>query len=77
MIKRIKTKIKIKYLQLRIKWQQSKTKQIMELKKELKGAYKKLEESNTMNHKLIDEITLKNIRIRELDLGLRNEVKQK
>ena len=48
MIKRIKTKIKIKYLQLRIKWQQSKTKQIMELKKELKGAYKKLEESNTM-----------------------------
>lgn len=42
-----------------------------------KGEIKTLKELNEglkeENHKLIDEITLKNLKIRELTLGVRNE----
>lgn len=65
------SKLKIKYMHLKLKWERSLIKQNMELKREIRALNKKLDESNLMNHKLIDEITLKNIKIRELDLGVR------
>lgn len=48
---------------------------IMNLKKEIKITNKKVKDLTEVNHKLIDTITLKNIKIRELELGNRYERK--
>lgn len=53
---------------LKIKYEQSLIKKYMEVKKELKKQIKLNNGLKEENHKLIDEITLKNIKIRELSL---------
>lgn len=60
-IKRIITRLKLKY-------EGNLVSKNMKLRKELKQCKKILEETRIENHKLIDEITLKNIKIRELSL---------
>ena len=61
-IKKIKTKLQMKY-------EASLISKNLRLKRELKAYKKILEETRKENHKLIDEITLKNIQIRELSLN--------
>ena len=73
MIKKLK---RIK-LRLKMKHEGNLVSKIMKLKREIRYLKKELEETKEQNHKLIDEITLKNIKIRELDLGVRNERKNK
>lgn len=63
------------YWRLRLKYEGSLVRKNMILKREIRGLKKVLEEIQKENHKLIDEITLKNITIHELDLGVRNERK--
>lgn len=73
MIKKLK---RIK-LRLKMKHEGNLVSKNMKLKREIRYLKKELEETKEQNHKLIDEITLKNIKIRELDLGVRNERKNK
>lgn len=61
-------KIKKLYLKLKIKYEGSLIKKNMKLKGEIKRLKKILEETKEQNHKLVDEITLKNLKIRELSL---------
>lgn len=60
--------MKKRILKLKIKYEQSLIKKYLELKKELKRERELKEAAIQENHKLIDEITLKNIKIRELSL---------
>jgi hypothetical protein len=60
-------------LKLRIKWEGSLIKKNMQLKGEIKRLKKLLEETKEQNHKLIDQKTLDNIKIRELILEGKNE----
>ena len=60
-LKKIKTKLQMKY-------EGSLISKNLRLKRELKAYKKILEETRLENHKLVDEITLKNIKIRELSL---------
>ena len=58
-----------KYLvKLKLKYETSLIHKNMKLKQDIKALKKLLEETKEENHKLVDEITLKNIRIRELTL---------
>ena len=56
------------YWKLRLKYEGSLVSKNMKLRRELKQYKKLLEETRLENHKLVDEITLKNIKIRELSL---------
>lgn len=60
-------------LKLRIKWEGSLIKKNMQLKGEIKRLKKLLAETKEQNHKLIDQKTLDNIKIRELMLEGKNE----
>ncbi len=60
-------------LKLRIKWEGSLIKKNMQLKGEIKRLKKLLAETKEQNHKLIDQKTLDNIKIRELILEGKNE----
>lgn len=60
-------------LKIRIKWEQSLIRKNMQLKSEIKRLKKLLEETKEQNHKLIDQKTLDNIKIRELILEGKNE----
>lgn len=60
-------------LKIRIKWETSLIKKNMQLKQELKRIKRELEETKEQNHKLIDQKTLDNIRIRQLILEGKNE----
>lgn len=60
--------MKKRILKLKIKYEQSLIKKYLELKKELKEQIRLNDGLKQENHKLIDEITLKNIKIRELSL---------
>lgn len=55
-------------LKLRIKWHGSLVRKNMKLKGEIKRLKRLLEETKEQNHKLIDQKTLDNIKIRELYL---------
>ena len=55
-------------LKMRIKWEGSLVKKNMQLKGEIKRLKRLLDETREQNHKLIDQKTLDNIRIRELYL---------
>ena len=60
--------MKKRILKIKIKYEQSLIKKYLKIKKELKEQIKLNEGLKEENHKLIDEITLKNIKIRELSL---------
>lgn len=60
-------------LKLRIKWEGSLIKKNMQLKGEIKRLKKLLAETKEQNHKLIDQKTLDNIKIRELILEGKHE----
>jgi len=63
-----------KYLvRLRLKYETSLIHKNMKLKQEIKRLKKELEETKKQNHKLIDQKTLDNIKIRELYLEGKNE----
>lgn len=55
-------------LKMRIKWEGSLVKKNMQLKGEIKRLKRLLDETREQNHKLIDQKTLDNIKIRELYL---------
>lgn len=56
-------------LKIRLKYEGSLVKKNIKLKSDIRHLKKLLEETQKENHKLIDEITLKNIKIRELNLN--------
>lgn len=60
------------YLRIKKRIEKSLLIKTMEIKKELKIQKKINEGLKVENHKLIDEITLKNIKIREMYLGNEN-----
>lgn len=60
------------YLRIKKRIEKSLLIKTMEIKKELKTQKKINEGLKVENHKLIDEITLKNIKIREMYLGNEN-----
>ena len=62
-------KIKKLIVKLKLKYERSLIKKNMELRSDIRHLNKLLEETKIENHKLIDEITLKNIKIRELNLN--------
>lgn len=66
-------KIKKMYLNIKLKIERSLIAQIIRLKLEKKNLKKEIKSLTETNHKLIDTITLKNIEIRSLSLGVRNE----
>lgn len=66
-------KIKALFLKLKLKHECSLVKKNMQLKKEIKRLNKLLEETRQINHKLVDQKTLDNIKIRELILEGKNE----
>ena len=59
------------FIKLQLKYEGSLVKKNMVMKQEIKRLKKVLEETRIENHRLIDEITLKNIKIRELALNER------
>lgn len=56
-------------LKIKLKYEGFVTIKNMKLKLQIKDLKKQIEELTKTNHKLIDEITLKNIEIRELSLN--------
>lgn len=60
-------------LKIRMKWECSLVKKNMQLKGEIKRLKRLLEETKEQNHKLIDQKTLDNLKIRELYLEGKNE----
>ena len=56
---------------LKIKWKNSLIRKNHNLKVKIKRLEEQLEETKQQNHKLIDQKTLDNIRIRELTLEVR------
>lgn len=60
-------------LKIRMKWECSLVKKNMQLKGEIKRLNKLLEETKEQNHKLVDQKTLDNLKIRELYLEGKNE----
>ena len=56
---------------LKIKWKNSLIRKNMKLKLEIVRLKKLLEETKNQNHKLLDQKSLDNIRIRELTLEVR------
>ena len=56
---------------LKIKWKNSLIRKIIKLKLEIVRLKKLLEETKNQNHKLLDQKSLDNIRIRELTLEVR------
>ena len=56
---------------IKIKWKNSLIRKIIKLKLEIVRLKKLLEETKTQNHKLLDQKSLDNIRIRELTLEVR------
>lgn len=60
-------------LKLRMKWECSLVKKNMQLKGEIKRLKRLLEETKEQNHKLVDQKTLDNLKIRELYLEGKNE----
>jgi hypothetical protein len=66
-------KMKRFILKMKLKWETSLISKNMQLKSEIRRLKKLLEETKTQNHKLIDQKTLDNIKIRELILEGKNE----
>lgn len=60
-------------LKIRMKWECSLVKKNMQLKGEIKRLKRLLEETKEQNHKLVDQKTLDNLKIRELYLEGKNE----
>ena len=60
-------------LRLKIKWDTFLISKNMKLKGEIKRLKRELEETKQQNHKLIDQKTLDNIKIRKLMLEGKNE----
>ena len=56
---------------IKIKWKNSLIRKIIKLKLEIVRLKKLLEETKNQNHKLLDQKSLDNIRIRELTLEVR------
>ena len=69
----MKERIKKLILVIEIKWKNSLLRKNLKLKGEIKRLKKILEETQKMNHDLIDQKTLDNIKIRELSLEVKNE----
>lgn len=67
----MKEKIKKTKLKLEIKWKNSLIRKNHKLKVRIKRLEEQLEETKQQNHKLIDQKTLDNIKIRELTLEVR------
>jgi len=67
----MKKKIKRIIAQLKIKWKNSLIRKNHNLRTRIKKLEEQLEETKIQNHKLIDQKTLDNIRIRELTLEVR------
>ncbi len=61
------------YWKLRLKYEGSLVSKNMKLRQEIKRLKKELEETKEQNHKLIDQKTLDNIKIRQLILEGKNE----
>ena len=61
----------------RIKWKNSLIRKNLKLKGEIKRLKELLEETRKQNHKLIDQNTIDNMRIRELMLENKNEWRKK
>lgn len=61
------------YWRLRLKYEGSLVSKNMKLRQEIKRLKKELEETKEQNHKLIDQKTLDNIKIRQLILEGKNE----
>lgn len=59
------------YWRLRLKYEGSLVSKNMKLRQEIKRLKKELEETKEQNHKLIDQKTLDNIKIRELMLEVK------
>jgi hypothetical protein len=64
----MKEKIKRIKLKYKMKIEGSLVRKIMKLKREIRHLKKELDETRKQNHKLIDQKTLDNIKIRELYL---------
>lgn len=63
------------FIKLQLKFEGSLVKKNMVLKQEIKRLKKELEETKEQNHKLIDQKTLDNIKIRQLILEGKDERK--
>lgn len=66
-------RIKKLYTKIRMKWECSLIKKNMVLKKEIKRLNKLIEATKEENHKLIDQKTLDNLKMREMYLENKNE----
>lgn len=67
----MKKKVNNFIIKLKIKWKNSLLRKNHNLKMRIHKLEEQLEETKTQNHKLIDQKTLDNIRIRELTLEVR------
>lgn len=67
----MKKKIKRIIAKLKIKWKNSLIRKNHKLRARIKKLEEQLEETKIQNHKLIDQKTLDNIKIRELTLEVR------
>lgn len=72
----MKEKIKKMINRLQIKWKNSLIRKNHILRNRIKRLEEQLKETKDMNHKLIDQKTLDNIRIRELSLEIKDEIIQ-
>lgn len=68
----MKEKLRKLKVKLQIIWKNSLIRKNIKLKGEIRKLKEQLEETRRQNHKLIDEKTLDNIRIRELSLEIKN-----
>lgn len=69
----MRERIKILKLRLKMKIEGSLVRKNMKLKSDIRRLKKELEETKKINHKLIDQKTLDNLKIRELYLEGKNE----
>lgn len=67
----MKKKVNNFITKLKIKWKNSLIRKNHNLKKRIQKLEEQLEETKKQNHKLIDQKTLDNIRIKELTLEVR------
>lgn len=65
--------MKKRIMKFKLRIERSLIAKIMKQKGEIKTLKELNEGLKEENHKLIDEITIKNLKIRELSLGVRNE----
>lgn len=69
----MRERIKILKLRLKMKIEGSLVRKNMKLKSDIRRLKKELDETKKQNHKLIDQKTLDNIKIRQLILEGKNE----